>query len=209
MAAERGLAACGSCAFLSKLEDVDAGSVSLCPRCGARLRMRRPDSLERTGALLLAAAICYVPANVLPVLATTNLGVSEADTILGGVARLYQTGSWILAIIVLVASVAIPLAKMATLAGLLLVANRRVPANRRLCVRLYRVLEIIGRWSMLDVFVAALVVAVVQLRPLVSATPGPGLAFFAATAVLTMLAARAFDPRLVWETGRRADVSAR
>jgi paraquat-inducible protein A len=207
IAAGRGLATCAGCGLLSKAGDGE-GAAAACPRCGTRLHLRRVDSAERTGALLLAAAICYLPANLLPVLVTTSLGRSDSDTILSGVVRLYDSGSWILAAIVLIASVIIPPGKIAVLTYLLAVVKRGLPADRRDCTRLYRLVELVGRWSMLDVFVAAFVVAVVNWGPFMSERPGPGLPFFAATAVLTMLAAVAFDPRLIWdlETGRRGDV---
>jgi paraquat-inducible protein A len=207
IAAGRGLATCAVCGLLATAEDAD-GAAAACPRCGTTLHLRRVASVERTGALLLAAAICYVPANVLPVLVTTSLAGSEADTILSGVVRLYDSGSWILALIVLVASVMIPPGKIAVLTCLLAVARWGRPARLRDCTRLYRMVEHVGRWSMLDVFVAAFVIAVVRWGPFMSERSGPGLPFFAATAVLTMLAAKAFDPRLVWDgdAGRRDHV---
>jgi paraquat-inducible protein A len=206
IAAGRGLATCGRCGLLAEAEYAE-GVAAACPRCGTGLHLRRVDSAERTGALLLAAAICYLPANVLPVLVTTSLGGSEADTILGGVVRLYDSGSWILALIVLVASIMIPLGKIAVLTCLLAVTRRGRPAHPRDCTRLYRLVALVGRWSMLDVFVGAFVIAVVQWGPFMSERSGPGLPFFAATAVLTMLASMAFDPRLVWDAqaGRRDD----
>jgi paraquat-inducible protein A len=210
MAAERGLATCGGCGLLSRAEEGD-GAAASCPRCGTRLHLRRVDSVQRTGALLLAAAICYVPANVLPVLVTTALGGTGGDTIVSGVARLYDSGSWFLAAIVAIASVMIPPGKIAVLACLLFVVKRRHAAHSLDCTRLHRLVRFIGRWSMLDVFAAAFVVSVVQWGAFMSETPGPGLAFFAATAVFTMLAAMAFDPRLIWDVdaGRQADARSR
>jgi paraquat-inducible protein A len=163
------------------------------------LRSRREDAIARTVALLAAAAICYVPANVLPVLVTTTPQGSEADTIFGGIVLLYDSGSWILALVVLVASVMIPIGKIAVLGFLAIVSTTNVSASERECTRMFRLVAFIGRWSMLDVFVDAFVVALVQLPPVMSVRPGPGVPFFAATAVLTMLAARTFDPRLVWD----------
>ena len=156
------------------------------------------SSIARSKALLVAAAICYVPANLLPVLVTNTTDGAEADTILDGVQALHQSGSWFLALIVLVASFVIPLAKIGALAYLCLVVEKGIPAPRRQSARLFRVLEVAGRWSMLDVFVDAFVVALVQLPPFLWVRPGPGVPFFAATAVLTMLAYMAFDKRLLW-----------
>jgi paraquat-inducible protein A len=150
---------------------------------------------------VIAAAICYIPANVLPVLTTTALGSSDADTIMGGVVLLYTTGSWPLALVVLVASVMVPLGKLVALAYLLITVQRGSIASTAERTRLYRLVELIGRWSMLDVFVDTFTVALVQLQPLMWVEPGPGVLFFAAVVVLTMIAAQSFDPRLIWDSG--------
>jgi len=148
---------------------------------------------------VIAAAICYVPANLLPVLTTTTVASTGSDTIMGGVVYLYQSGSWPLALIVLIASVMIPLGKLIALGHLLISVQRGSVANPRDRSRLYRVVDVIGRWSMLDVFVDSFTVALVQLSPLMSVQPGPGVVFFMAVVVLTMLAAQSFDPRLIWD----------
>jgi len=195
-AAQAGLVACESCGLLSRA----AGVVpSRCARCGAGLASRRPNSIQRTWALAIAAAICYVPANILPVLTTQTLSSSRADTILSGVAALYTSGSWPLALIVLVASVMIPLGKLAALTYLLISVRRGSANGTRDRTRLYRMIELIGRWSMLDVFVVAFVVALIQFQPVMASQPGPGLPFFAAVVILTMLATTSFDPRLIWD----------
>jgi len=144
---------------------------------------------------------------LLPVLVSTTLGSSEDDTILSGVAYLYTSGSWPLALIVLVASVMIPLGKLAALAWLLITVQRGSIKNNHDRTRLYRVVEFIGRWSMLDVFVDAFTVALVQLSPLMSVAPGTGVLFFATVVVLTMFAAETFDPRLIWDSGRQHPVA--
>jgi paraquat-inducible protein A len=159
--------------------------------------------LARTRALLVAAAICYVPAMVLPVLVTNTPDGAEAQTILDGVQALQRSGSWGLALIVVVASVAIPIVKVGVLAYLCAVVEHGIPASARECARLFRLLEAIGRWSMLDVFVDAFVVALVQVPPVMWERPGPGVPFFAATAVFTMLAAISFHPRLLWSARER------
>ena len=195
-AAEAGLVACQSCGLLSR----SAGErPSRCPRCGAGLASRQRYSIQRTWALAIAAAICYVPANLLPVLTTQTLASSRSDTILSGVAALYTSGTWPLALIVLTASVMIPLGKLAALAYLLISVRRGSANGTRDRTRLYRMIELIGRWSMLDVFVVAFVVALIQFQPLMASQPGPGLPFFAAVVILTMLATTSFDPRLIWD----------
>ena len=204
-AAEAGLVSCGTCSLVSRPKDLaDPG---YCPRCGARLISRRHNSVQYTWALVIAAAICYVPANVLPVLRTTALGETEADTIMGGVIFLYDSGSWPLALIVLVASVMIPLGKLAALAYLLITVQRGSKVKSHQRTRLYYLVEFVGRWSMLDVFVDAFIVALVQLSPLMSVEPGLGVVFFMAVVILTMLAAQTFEPRLIWDAGRDREAS--
>jgi paraquat-inducible protein A len=200
-ASQAGLASCQSCGLVSWAGR--PAQTSYCPRCGTALVFRRSHSIQNTWALIIAATICYVPANILPVLTTNTLTSSEPDTIMDGVVLLYRTGSWALALIVLVASVMIPLGKLIALGYLLITVQRGSIGSDRERTRLYRMVEFIGRWSMLDVFVDAFVVALVQLGPLMSVQPGPGVPFFAAVVVLTMLAAQTFDPRLLWDSSPR------
>jgi paraquat-inducible protein A len=193
-----GLVSCESCQLLSR--PASAHEPGFCRRCGELLEVRRPGSLERTWALLIGAAICFIPANALPVLNTTTLGSTDGDTILGGIVFLYTSGSWPLAVVVLIASVMIPLGKIVALIYLLLSIQRRSIMSNRERTRLYRMVVFIGRWSMLDVFVDTFTVALVQLNPLMSVAPGSGVVFFAAVVVLTMLAAESLDPRLIWDS---------
>lgn len=197
-AAAAGLVSCETCGLLSRPHHPD--HPGHCPRCGGEVEFRHRHSIQRTWALVIAAAICYIPANVLPVLTTTTFGSTESDTIMGGVVFLYTSGSWPLALIVLIASVMVPLGKLVALAYLLISVQRGVRGGTRERTQLYRMVEFIGRWSMLDVFVDAFTVALIQLQPLMSVEPGPGVLFFAAVVVLTMLAAETFDPRLIWDS---------
>jgi paraquat-inducible protein A len=203
-AEQAGILSCLTCGLLSRPASIR--NPGYCPRCGAKLIWRRRNSLQTTWALLLAATICYIPANALPVMGTTALGETEFDTILGGVVYLYKSGSWPLALIVLVASVMIPLGKILALAWLLLTVRRKSAKNSHDRARIYRMVEFIGKWSMLDVFVAVFTVALVQLQPLMSVEPGLGVAFFMAVVVLTMLAAQSFDPRLIWDAASERQV---
>lgn len=205
----RGAAAAGrrrvSCAHCALLVEADESPAGHCPRCGAELAWRRRRSIERSWALLVAAAVFYVPANLLPVMTTMTPTQSEPETILSGVVYLYTSGSWPLALIVLVASVLIPLGKMVALGALLLSVQRRSPKNPRQRTQLFRLVELIGRWSMLDVFVDTFVVALVQLQPLMSVAPGDGVVYFMLVVVFTMLAAQSFDPRLIWDATPRLE----
>jgi len=198
MAMPSGLALCKHCGLLSKLTSPE--ETSYCPRCSHKLSFRRHEAIQRTWALIIAAAICYIPANILPVMTSVTLVGAEEDTIIDGVILLYLTGSWHLALIVLIASVMIPMAKLFALAYLLITVQRRSIKSNRERVQLYRLVEFIGRWSMLDVFVISFVVALVQIKPLMAAEPRAGIVFFAAVVVLTIFAAQSFDPRLIWDS---------
>ncbi len=197
-AMQLGLQCCETCNLLSRPA---AGQIEgRCPRCAEELAFRKHDSIQRTWAYVIAAAICYVPANVLPVLTTTTAAGAESDTILQGVVLLWSPTGWPLSLIVLFASIMIPSAKILALAYLLISVQRGSAANNGQRVRLYRMVEFIGRWSMVDVFVDTFTAALIQLQPLMSVEPGPGLFFFAAVVVLTMLAVESFDPRLIWDS---------
>ena len=204
-AARAGLVSCLTCGLLSR--PASTASPGYCPRCGEKLVWRRDHSIQRTWALLIAAAICYIPANALPVLGTTALGSTDFDTIIGGVIFLYRTGSWPLALIVLVASIMIPLGKILALGWLLITVQHRSARSSHDRARIYRLVEFIGKWSMLDVFVDAFIVALIQLKPLMSVEPGAGVVFFMAVVVLTMLAAQSFDPRLIWDAASGEEVA--
>jgi paraquat-inducible protein A len=196
-AAAQGLVGCTSCRLL--VQPLRADAQGHCPRCGARLESRRARSEQVTWALVLAAAICYVPANLLPVMVSSSFATTEKDTIISGVVYLYTSGSWPLALIVLVASVMVPVGKLMALAYVLVSIRRGSDGGERERTRLFRIVQVIGRWSMLDVFVVTFTVALVQLRPLMEVMPGPGVLFFAAVVVLTMIAAESLDPRLIWD----------
>ena len=143
--------------------------------------------------------MCYIPANLLPVLATATPGGMDYDTIMQGVVLLWSPTGWPLSLIVLIASIIIPSAKILALGYLLVSVQRGSNAHHGQRIRLYRMVALIGRWSMVDVFVDTFTAALIQLQPLMSVEPGPGLVFFAAVVVMTMLAVRSFDPRLIWD----------
>jgi paraquat-inducible protein A len=178
--------------------DANAVPAMHCPRCGVALRARKPESLQRTAAYLLAAVILYVPANVLPVMTTAGVGGERTHTILGGIAELWRTGSWELAIIVWVASIAVPILKIAALTVLIVTAHLGSSWRPRERTRLYRVVQTVGHWSMLDVFVVVLLAGMVRFGGFARVQPEPGLLAFGTVVVLTMLAASSFDPRLIW-----------
>jgi paraquat-inducible protein A len=196
-ASQLGLSVCHGCGGLSEL--IPGIHEMRCRRCGAALHLRKPNSIARTWAFLIAAYIMYVPANVLPIMKTGSLFGSQSDTIMSGVAYLWHSGSWHLALVVFIASVLVPLAKMFCLTFLVISVQRGWKAQALERTKLYRILEFIGPWSMLDVYVVTILVALVQLKSLATIQPGPAAAAFGAVVVLTMFAAMAFDPRLLWE----------
>jgi paraquat-inducible protein A len=203
-AMQLGLQSCETCRLVSR--PAPGEQEGRCPRCDEALDFRKPASLQRTTAYVLAAAICYVPANLLPVLTTTTAAGAESDTIMQGVVLLWSPTGWPLSLLVLVASVMIPVGKIVALAYLLLTVRRGSIESNAQRVRLYRMVRFIGRWSMVDVFVDTFTAALVQLQPLMSVEPGHGLFFFAAVVVLTMLGAETFDPRLIWDAGSAREV---
>jgi paraquat-inducible protein A len=197
--ARTALVSCPTCHLVSAGAGRRGPERSRCPRCGGSTHRRKPASLMRTWALVLTAMILYIPANVLPVTLTTSLGQTKADTILSGVIYFMSTGSWPIALVIFTASIVVPLAKLAVLVFLLISVRFKSawrPVDR---TRLYRLTEAVGRWSMLDVFVLTMLVALVRMGNLASIEAGPGGIYFAAVVITTMLAADAFDPRLIWD----------
>lgn len=192
-----GLFLCSVCDLLNRKGADDARCC--CARCGATLHGRTPNSLPRTWAFLIAAAVLYVPANLLPVLHTGTLFNQQTDTIMSGVVHLWVTGSWGLSIIVFIASIVVPLAKLLSLGYLAWSAQRRSTLGVQNRANLYRATHYIGRWSMVDIYVGATLVALVHLGPFANIEPGPGAVAFGAVVVLTMLATMSFDPRLTWD----------
>jgi len=175
----------------------------LCPRCHGRVHRRRPGAVAATWSFLLAACFTYVPANLLPVMSVTWLGRGEADTILSGVKALIAAGQYPVAAVVFFASILVPILKIVVLAGLLVSVHARSRFRPRERALLYRVVDAVGRWSMIDVFMVGILTALVAGGRLATIEPGPGISAFAATVILTMLAAHAFDPRLIWDAAQQ------
>ncbi len=198
-AAQLGLTSCHDCGQVSRAMHHADGFVAHCPRCDAPLHLRKPDSIRRTWCLLIAAMILYIPANVLPVMSVEYFGASEPDTILSGVKVLFATGQPAVAILVLFASITVPMLKMLGLAYLLLSVHFKSLWRPRDRTRLYRMIELVGRWSMLDIFMISILIALVKLDAIATISAGPGATSFAGVVILTMVAASSFDPRLIWD----------
>jgi paraquat-inducible protein A len=192
--------ACHACGLVAADSGAHArGQRQHCARCGSTLHRRQPDSIARTWALLLGAAILYIPANLLPVMYTHSLFGKEDDTIISGVVYFWTSGSPALAAIIFIASIVVPVAKLGALALLAFTSQRGSRWRPRQRTVLYRLVEFVGRWSMLDIFVITLTVALVRFSSLAVITAGPGALAFCAVVVLTMLASMQFDPRLIWD----------
>ncbi len=180
--------------------------LSHCPRCGSRLDERKPNSVSRTWALVAAAALLYVPANVLPVLAFIELGSGSPHTIIGGARELLNAGLWPLALLVFLASIGVPCLKVVGLVLLLVTTQIGSAWQLRQRTVLYRVVNTIGRWSMIDIFMESILIALVQFGAVVTIDPGLGAVAFAGVVILTMFAAESFDPRLMWDAARAGAV---
>jgi paraquat-inducible protein A len=192
---------CEACSFVGAA----SGHGGPCPRCGAARHARKPESLTRTWALLLTGMILYVPANVYPVMTVISFGSGAPDTILSGVEELARSGMWPLAALVFFASITVPVLKIVGLIILLITTQRGSRWRLRDRTVLYRIVETIGRWSMIDIFMLSILVGLVQLGAIATIAPGVGAISFCAVVIITMFAAEAFDPRLMWDAaGERA-----
>ena len=199
---ELNLCLCHSCGLTCDMTD----QPHRCPRCDAPLHARKSNSLARTWAYMLAALVFYIPANVLPVMNTVLLGSGADSTIIGGVLEFWDHGAWDIALIIFIASIAVPGIKFVALTLLLLTAQRGSQWALKQRSQLYRFVEVIGYWSMLDVIVVALVAALVKFQALGDIEPRPGILFFGLVVVCTMLSAMSFDPRLLWENRQSEEV---
>lgn len=190
---------CPNCRLLMETPRAAQGQRLACRRCGSPLHRRKPESIARTWALVIAAFILYLPANLFPIMRVTNLGREQADTILSGVRYFIEHGDWPLALVIFVASVVVPLTKLVILIFLLVSVQRRSRWKPKERTRLYRLTEVIGRWSMVDIYVVTVLVALIHLGNMASVEPAAGAVYFAAVVITTMFAAMTFDPRLIWD----------
>lgn len=195
---------CPTCGLLQRLAVLPPGGAAECCRCGAIVDQRKAGSLERTAALTLAALILYLPANLYPILRMNIYGAQSENTIWDGCASLFQHGQWLVAAVVFLASIVVPLFKLLGL--LFLVVTTRLKSTRWQAerTRIYRVIDVIGPWAMLDVFLLAILVALVKLDEIATVLPGPGLLAFTAVVVLTILASASFDPKAIWAEAEAA-----
>ncbi len=192
-AADHGLAGCHTC---GKVSPVALGN---CPRCGSHLHLRKHQSIQRTVALMAAAAVFYIPANFLPIMTVVELGDVTENTIISGLMTFWRKGDYPIAIVIFTASILIPLLKIVALSWLCLAATGKVHPSPGMLGKIYWFTELLGRWSMVDIFVVGILVALVQLGNYMTITVGAGALAFAGVVVLTMFAAMSFEPRLLWD----------
>lgn len=194
-ALSQGLIRCHDCGYLVPI----AKKLHQCPRCDGRLHARSPHSIERTTALLLSAYFLYIPANIFPIMTVTKFGIGVPHTIAGGIIELIHSNMIPIAILVLVASIVVPLLKLLGISLLLLCVHFRWQVQAKRWSLTYRIIAFIGRWSMLDIFMISILVALVDLGGIAQIIAGPAATAFASVVVLTMFAANSFDPRLIWD----------
>lgn len=196
------LVSCHACQLVCRMVEHDHHDEEpICPRCGAPVHLRKPNALSRSWALALAAVILYIPANIYPVMTVISFGKGSPSTILGGVEELFAHGMWPLALIVFFASITVPVLKLVGLVYLLISVHRGSRWRLRDRTMLYRIVEAVGRWSMIDIFMLSILVALVRLGAIATIEPGVGAISFAGVVILTMFAAMSFDPRLLWDAG--------
>ena len=194
-----GLLRCHDCGQLSRTRPMQAGREPRCPRCDAPLHARTPKSMARTWALLVAAYVAYVPANILPVSHTISFGDASSPTILSGVRGFMIEGDVLVGLLLFFASIVVPLLKLVVITWMLISVQFRWRWRPRDRTATFRLIRAIGRWSMLDLFVLSVVVALLRLQNIVTFDPGPAATWFGIVVVLTMFAAETFDPRLLWD----------
>ena len=192
---------CQTCGLMQQVDSVPRGARAECVRCASTLREGPRGSLALTAALAIAALILYIPANIYPILSMHFYGAYSENTVWDGVVSLAEHNQWFVALIVFLASIAIPVLKLMGLLYLVITARFRVGRRLKDRTRIYRFIDAVGPWAMLDVFLLAVLVALVKLGQIATIVPGPGLIAFSAVVVLTMLASASFDPRTIWEKG--------
>jgi len=197
-ALNNGVIACHTCHNLTKV-DINASGPFRCSRCHSKISSRKPNSLNRTWAFLIAATILYIPANIFPIMTVVSFGKENSDTILSGIIYLMGSGQWVIGLVVFFASIFVPVFKIVALSFLALSVHLKLKWKPKTRTLLYRIVEAIGRWSMIDVFMISILIALVKLKALATVEAESGAIAFAAVVILTMLAAMTFDPRLIWD----------
>ena len=199
-AIDRGWASCQTCHAIVKMPNVSQSGYAHCPRCGDEVHLRKPDALEKTWALLLASIVFYIPANLMPMMHVETFAGTQSDTIMSGVLYFMETGSYLIAFVIFTASIFVPILKILILIYLLISVQKRSCIHKEKRKKLYVLTEIVGRWSMVDVYVVGTMVALVHFGGLSEIKAGIGANFFLLVVIMTMLSAMSFDPKLIWDT---------
>jgi paraquat-inducible protein A len=190
--------ACETCGLIQSLKELKPGTTAQCGRCRSIIRTRKINSLQRTAAFSLAAAILYVPANIYPILRMHYYGAYSESTIWDGCVNLFKDDQWLVAGIIFLASIVIPIFKLLGLFFLVIITKAKSTKWRQQRTWIYKTIETVGPWAMLDVFLLSILVALVKLQRIATVMPGRGLVAFTAVVVLTILASASFDPKLIW-----------
>ncbi len=198
-ALEASLTGCHTCHQVVSINSNHHRQSLSCPRCGSTVHPRIHNSLLLTWMLIGLALVFYIPANLLPMTRVVGFGQVQEDTIMSGVIYFFQSGSWYIGLVIFIASVFVPLLKLSLLMCLLVSVQRKSQWRPRERTRIYRITELIGRWSMVDIYVVTILIALVNLGTLANIDSGPAALYFAAVVVTTIFAAKSFDPRLIWD----------
>jgi len=198
-ALSQSMTGCHTCNLVVRIDDKHPHQTLICPRCGAKLHPRIHHSLIITWMLVCLALIFYIPANVLPMTRVVGLGQIQEDTIMSGVIYFIQSGSWYIGMVIFIASVFVPMLKLSMLIYLLMSVRRKSQWRPQERTRIYRITELVGRWSMVDIYVVTILIALVNLGVIADIDAGPAALYFAAVVVITIFAAKSFDPRLIWD----------
>ena len=204
-AIERGLTDCAVCHAIVKVPMQDTAKVAYCPRCDSEVHVRKPDAIQKTWAYLIASIVFFIPANVLPMMHVVTFAGTESDTIMSGVLYFMDTGAYLIAFVIFTASIFVPILKILILIYLLISVQKGSCRHRERRKKLYALTEIIGRWSMVDVYVVGTMVALVHFGALTEIKPGMGANFFLLVVIMTMLSAMSFDPKLIWDNTKECN----
>ncbi len=196
---DKNIAACPSCHQVIHMPQRDVSGYAFCPRCDSQVYLRKPDALQKTWALLLASIVFYIPANLLPMMHVITFAGTESDTIMSGVLYFISDKSYLIAFVIFTASIFVPILKILILIYLLVSVQKKSCMHKQRRKKLYALTEIIGRWSMVDVYVVGVMTALVHFGGLSEIKPGMGANFFLLVVILTMLAAMSFDPKVIWD----------
>jgi paraquat-inducible protein A len=198
-AIEKGWATCHICHQIVRFSEEKKDRFALCPRCGEEVHTRIPHSIQHTWALVIASIIFYIPANLFPMMHVQTFAGTQSDTILSGVLYFLETGSYLIAAVIFIASIVVPITKLLILIYLLISVQHNRPVNQLRRKKLYALTELIGKWSMVDVYVVAIMIALVHFGGLSEIQAGAGANYFLLVVIVTMIAAMRFDPRLIWD----------